>query len=120
VAVAGWEKAIAATIVHYLNQVLRHMGRFGTPEYSFLDHAKHWSEATGFALGLQLNPRSHLSHAQQVRLLELLREAPVLPGAADEEVAAYRAGILEARDLLRTAYGFADANIGTVEGEGGW
>lgn len=53
-----WEKVIAATVVHYINDVLTHTDNFGTDEYSFSNHAKHWSEMKGFALGLQFNPNS--------------------------------------------------------------
>jgi hypothetical protein len=53
-----WEKAIAATVVHYINDVEADMAKFGEDDYSFNDHAKHWSEMKGFALGLQFNPDS--------------------------------------------------------------
>ena len=57
-AVLGWEKAIAATALHYINDVLKDMAKFGASDYSVLDHVKHWSELKGFALTLQFNPRS--------------------------------------------------------------
>ncbi|MBT6434435.1 MAG: DUF4856 domain-containing protein [Deltaproteobacteria bacterium] len=55
-----WEKAIAATVVHYINDVLADMAAHGSDDYSFYNHAKHWSELKGFALGLQFNPNSPL------------------------------------------------------------
>jgi hypothetical protein len=119
-AVLAWEQAYAATIVHYLNQVLRHMESFGGDGYTFLDHAKHWSEGKGFALGLQFNPRSKLSREGFLRLHALLRDAPVLPTAPPADIAQYKADLLEARALLQAAYGFDPANIGGATGEGGW
>src|SRR5690606_6079654 len=56
-AVLGWEKVLAANVIHYINETLRDMATFGANEYSFSSHASHWSEAKGFALGLQFNPR---------------------------------------------------------------
>ena len=56
----GWEAAIAATVIHYINDTLADMARLGGEDYSFYDHAKHWSELKGFALGLQFNPDSPL------------------------------------------------------------
>ena len=38
-AVGAWEKAIAATVVHYINDTLADMASFGTDDYDFLDHA---------------------------------------------------------------------------------
>jgi hypothetical protein len=57
---ASWEGAVAATVVHYINDVLGDMAKFDTDEYSYASHAKHWGELKGFALGLQFNPWSPL------------------------------------------------------------
>ena len=57
---ASWEGAVAATVVHYINGVLADMATFNTDDYSYADHAKHWGELKGFALGLQFNPWSPL------------------------------------------------------------
>ena len=56
----GWEKAIAATVIHYINDTLADMAKLGIEDYDFYQHAKHWSELKGFALGLQFNPDSPL------------------------------------------------------------
>ena len=34
-ALNAWEKAVAATVVHYINDTLQDMGKFGTGDYSF-------------------------------------------------------------------------------------
>ena len=116
-AVLAWEKAIAATAIHYINEVLNHMATFGTTEYSFVDHAKEWSELKGFALALQFNPRSKVSAAEFAMLHDKIGERPVLPGG---DVDGYRAALLEARTTLKDAYDFADANVGDADGNGGW
>lgn len=118
-AVQAWEAGMGATVVYYLNRVLEHMGRFGTEEYSFTAHAGHWSEMKGFALGFQFNPDSPLL-AEFGRLHELMRDAPVLETATADEVAAYRADLVEARGILAEAYGFDPANVGDADGANGW
>jgi hypothetical protein len=52
-----WEKVQAATVVHYINEVIEDLDTDTTP---FTSYAKHWSELKGFALGLQFNPSSPL------------------------------------------------------------
>ncbi len=113
-AVGAWEKAISATIVHYINEVLVDMV---ATEYDFAGHAKHWSELKGFALALQFNPRSPVSDADFERLHALLGQAPVLPGG---DVEGYAAKLLEARGILGDAYGFDALNLGDSAGENGW
>ena len=107
----AWEKTYAATCVHYINKVLKDMDNFGKPEYKFLDHAKHWSELKGFALGFQFNPRSPLSAANFVKLHDLIGDAPVLPDAGDAASSTYRSALLEARGILKDAYAFDEANV---------
>ncbi len=112
----AWEKAYAATVVHYVNDVLSHMENFGTEAYSFLDHAKHWAEMKGFALGLQFNPRSPLHESADEgtlfeRMHALLGDAPVLATAEEAAISAYRADLLAARALLGDAYDFAEADV---------
>jgi hypothetical protein len=117
-AIQAWEKAIAATVVHYINDLLKDHAKFSTPDYKFLDHAKHWSELKGFALALQFNPKKLITTAQLTDLHARLGEAPALPGSPN--VAAYRTGLLEAKVILKNAYNFSDANLGDDQGEGGW
>ena len=109
--VAAWEMAIAATVIHYINDTLGDMDAFGTDEYSFVDHAKHWSEMKGFAIGLQFNPRSPMNEGTRFDDLHTaLGDRPVLAAADDAAIAAYRDALVSARDLLRDAYGFSNAN----------
>ncbi len=119
-AVEAWEAAVGATVVHYVNDTLKVMATFGTPAYDFGEHAKVWSELKGFALTPQFNPRSPLTAAEFERLHALLGTAPVLPDAPPAEVEGYRQALLDARELVGTAYGFDPANLGDEDGENGW
>lgn len=114
-AVSAWERAYAATIVHYINDVLDDMtARANDSTVGLADLAKHFSEMKGFALGLQFNPASPILRADEnnadqnkfQRLHELLGDAPALTNDQD-----YRADLLEARALLGDTYGFAQANL---------
>ncbi len=120
IALRAWESAIVATIIRYINKVLQDMAQFGTAEYRFIEHARSWSELKGFALSLQFNPRSPLSDTQFRDLHDRIGRAPVLPNRPQEDIDAYRTALLEARDILRDAYGFAAENMGDSNGEGGW
>ena len=113
--VGAWEGAIAATVVHYINDVLQDMA--AGDAYDFAGHAKHWSELKGFALSLQFNPRSAVSDTDFVRLHALIGQAPVLPGG---DLDGYAADLLEARALIGAAYGFDALNLGDDAGENGW
>ena len=75
--VSTWEKAYAATAIHYVNDVLGDMNAIGTPEYSFADHCKHWSELKGFALSFQFNPRSPMSADDFAAVHAAVGDAPV-------------------------------------------
>lgn len=119
-AIGGWEMAYAATVVHYINDTLQDMNDFGTAEYSFTDHAKHWAEMKGFALGFQFNPRSPLSDTQFVEFHTLVGDRPILEADGDTAIDAYKTALIDARDLLQSAYGFDEANMGDANGEGGW
>lgn len=114
IAVGAWEKAIAATVVHYINDTLGDMDRSDANDgsYSYVDHTKHWGELKGFALGLQFNPRSPLNEGTLFKEFhDLIGERPVLTTATDADFEAYRDDLLEARGLMQEAYGFAQADV---------
>ncbi len=119
-ALTAWEAALASTAVHYINEVLVDMAAIGTDDYSFADHAKHWSELKGFALAFQFSPRSPLSDDDFATLHGLLGTAPVLADADEAQRTAGAADLLAARELLGEAYGFDMDNLGDDNGEGGW
>ncbi|MBA1147798.1 DUF4856 domain-containing protein [Ectothiorhodospiraceae bacterium WFHF3C12] len=109
--VENWEKVLAANVVHYINSTLADMDAWSTSPGAgtFGDLAAHWSEMKAFALGLQFNPRMTLTDTQYSDLHDLMGEAPVLPG--ETGFSDYRADLLEARDILENAYGFAGSDV---------
>ncbi|MDE3271093.1 DUF4856 domain-containing protein [Pseudoalteromonas sp. G4] len=122
-AALAWEKAIAATVVHYINDVIADIENIEDGEYTsaeFADYAKHWGEMKGFALNFQFSPFSPFADhalnpkkdtvgpAQFVDMHDLFGDMPVLAGA--DEFANYKAKLIAARDILDNAYDFADAN----------
>ena len=108
-AILAWEKAIAATVIHYINDTIGDMD--SGDDYDFETHAKHWSEMKGFALSFQFNPRSPVSDEVFAQVHTLFGTAPALPGA--ENFMEYRTGLLEARSLLAAAYEFETADVET-------
>ena len=134
-AAVTWEKCIAATVVHYINDVTGDMdgfvdGKFAVPDASneaktFEDLAKHWSEMKGFALGLQFSPYSPFRSGDVADIdvddlkeaLTLMGDAPVLAdgtqmgSAFDGGVAKYKTDLRNARDILQKAYGFNAENV---------
>ena len=109
----AWEAAIAATIVHYINATIADTEAIdGDPiNYSFLDHAKHWSEMKGFALGLQFNPRSKVNTTDFAQLHVYMGDAPVLATATMAARQQYVSDLLAARDILQQSYGFSSPNV---------
>lgn len=107
-AVRGWESAIAATAIHYVNDVISDMENIGTDSYNFLDHAKHWAELKGFAFSFQFNPNSPITAEAFVRVHELIGQAPVTEAS---EVAAATTALLEARTIMGDAFGFNSNDV---------
>ncbi len=128
IATVTWEKCIAATVVHYINDVMGDMDGFQDGSFAdlgnFKNLAKHWGEMKGFALGLQFSPFSPfrdgsvdgITVASLKEVLSLMGDAPVLAdgsqggvmpsGSASEAVMDYTDALLQARDILEKAYGF--------------
>lgn len=106
-AVEAWENAIAATVIHYINDTHADVSKIGTAEFSLTDVAKHWSELKGFLLGLQFNPRSPLSDADFAEVNSLVGDMPAI---TDTDKAAYLLDLVTARAKLQAAYNF-DATI---------
>ena len=128
IAAVAWEKCIAATVVHYINDVTIDMGGFTNGAFAdrsnFVNLAKHWGEMKGFALGLQfsaLSPFRDGSTGKSVTdlktVLDLMGDAPMMPdgsqngqpttaASADAAVAGYLDDLQDARTILAEAYGF--------------
>jgi len=107
-ALMAWEKSIAATAIHYVNDTKGDLDKFGTDDFSYADLAKHWSELKGFFVSLQFNRFSPLTDEQFEQVNALIGDAPVLTA---DDVAAYQAKLIEARGILGTAYGFDTENV---------
>ena len=107
-ALIAWEKAIAATAVHYINDVNGDYGKFDTADFSYADLAKHWSELKGFVISLQFNRHSPLLDADHEKVNTLVGDAPEL---AADNFDAYMAKLVEARDILAAAYEFDAENV---------
>lgn len=132
VAAKTWEKCIAATVVHYINDVVGDMGNYVAPNFedlaNFKNMAKHWGEMKGFALGLQFSPFSPFRDGSVTGInvdslktvLSLMGDAPVLADGYQGGVAPtdgaqaaiddYIADLMKARDILQKAYEF-DATV---------
>jgi hypothetical protein len=111
--VHAWEKAIAATVVHYINDLRSDLAKSGD-DYSYEDVAKHWSEMKGFALGLQFNPHSPITDAQFAEIHGYFGQKPVLLpfGSVDRTaVTAYIADLEKARDILEAALSLDAENV---------
>ena len=130
-----WEKCVAATVIHYINDTTTDIDQFESPNFqdaaNFLNLAKHWSEMKGFALALQFSPFSpfrddsvaDINVDDLKHVLALMGDAPVLadgsrmglPPVAGHQAAvdAYRADLRMARDILQTAYDFAPETVAT-------
>lgn len=109
IAVANWEKSIAATAVHYINDVTADYDTWGSDSFSFSDLAKHWSELKGFVISLQFNPRSALTTETLIEVNTLIGDQPVLSN--DDAVEEYVAKLAMARGKLAQAYDFNATNV---------
>ena len=127
-----WEKCIAATVIHYINDVTTDMGNFVDGSFAdvdnFTDLGKHWSEMKGFALGLQFSPfspfRDEAVTAVDLNDLKTILndfgDAPMLADGSqgnvvasdtDTAIAAYISKLAAARLTLQNAYGFDADNV---------
>jgi hypothetical protein len=131
-----WEKCIAATVVHYINDITKDTGDMANFDVtqnayvvdgdsnSYETVAKHWGEMWGFAMGLQFSPHSPFrtgsvtdglnvnvitnTHDMNIyqQVLVLMGTGPVLADAGLTAITAYKNDLLAARDILKDAYGF--------------
>jgi hypothetical protein len=122
-AAVTWEKCIAATAIHYINDVTADIGEFSNGSYAsvsnFTNLGKHWSELKGFALSLQFSPFSPFRDADVTAVdlndlksvYSLIGTAPVLATSAQVDIDAYLFDLENARSILQAAYGFDAENV---------
>jgi len=111
VAILTWEKAITATMIHYVNEVKVDLDKIGTDSYTaddFANLAKHWSELKGFSLNLQFNPHSPMTDEQFATMQASIGMSPVLTA---DEVEAYKASLDEVNAMLQAIYNFDAENV---------
>ena len=119
------EKCVAATVIHYINDVTADAAKFADGKFAdvsnFNNYTKHWGEMKGFALGLQFSPWSPFASGQGrsdlKTILAGMGDAPVMPDGTQAGVAytggvdAYLADLATYRTMLETAYGFDSAVV---------
>lgn len=111
IAVLTWEKAISATVIHYINDTKADLDKIGTAGYSaddFANLAKHWSELKGFSLNLQFSPFSPVTDEQFAMMQEKIGMKPEVDAT---KVAAYKTKLDEVRTMLQNAYHFDAENV---------
>lgn len=110
-ALAAWEKVLAGTTIHYINETIGDQNKYteeGNTDYSVNDHAKHWSELKGYALALQYNDNAMISVAQLQELQSYIKNEPQQKFAETDEGKAVIEDLIKARDLLGQVYGFEE------------
>ena len=119
-AAATWEKCVAATVVHYINDTSSDVTNIENGQYKNLEHytdlAKHWAEMMGFALGLQFNVESPIyasaeNLAAYKAALTAMGTAPVLADDGEQAIADYLTGLAAARDSFEAIYSFDKDNV---------
>ena len=115
--VANWEMAVAATVIHYINDVRADIyaaSPSSEGEFSLSDYAKHWGEAKGFGLWFQFNPHSPLTDGEFDEVHDLLGQtAPTWdPSDMSDSATAmtFYDDLEAARDILCDAYLFEVEN----------
>lgn len=107
----AWEKIIASTVAHYINDVATTMAALdGTrSKEALLRHQ--WSELKGFLASLQFNTMKRISDAQIQQLHALIGDRPVVAAPSTSAHTEYLAKLDDARNVLKSAYGFSDAHM---------
>lgn len=108
-AVGTYEKVLAASAIHYVNEAQEDLEACGTEDYSLASQAKHWSELKGLALALQFNPQSTWS-ADSESFVELHQWIGAAPTTCDGDVEAASTNLSKVRDALEAAHGFSAAD----------
>ena len=117
------EKCVAATVIHYINDIIADIGNFSDGKFAdtsnFNNYTKHWGEMKGFALGLQFSPWSPFASGEGRSNLKLILsrmgDAPVMPDGTQAGIAysggtaGYISMMQGNRTLLQDAYGFDEA-----------
>lgn len=118
----GFEKVIAATVVHYINDSMDDMATLTADEVANKNNYnlnKHWGEMKGFTFALQFGYRGTatggalaiISEADVASLHTLMGNAPLYAEVGSTAHDAYLVDLKAAKDILKAAYGFSDTNM---------
>ena len=114
-----WEKVIAATVIHYINDSAADMAALypadstaGPLSPLVADLNKHWGEMRGFTIALQYNDFALISDADLEEVSLAMGTSPVYPEDGYTEFYAYHGALLSTiRNTFQEAYGFSDEDV---------
>lgn len=112
-AARAWEKVVAATVIHYINDVLADMEEI--TEISTVatlgDLNKHWAEMKGYLWALQFNSLGVVTRSDLTEWHSAVGSTPVytMPGTAGH--LEYRTRLIGVRDALGARVGFDAADV---------
>ena len=117
--VQNWERVIAATIVHYINEVDRNMTNLysldslaGSLSELSIDYNKNWSDMRGFLIILQYNDFNQISDADLITIVQSMGNSPVHPLDGNIEYSNYQNTLSNTvKNIFQSTYGFSDANM---------
>ena len=114
-----WERVIAATIVHYINEVNRNM----TDLYSLdstagplsefsVDYNRHWSDMRGYTIALQYNDFKQISDSNLLIIVETMGDTPIHPSDGTIMFSNYQSALVETvKSIFQSTYGFSNVNM---------
>ena len=108
-----WEKVVASTVIHYINEVLSDMeglSETSTVE-SMTDLNKHWGEMKGYLWALQFNSLGVITTADLEDWHAKVGPAPVYAQAGSAAYNEYRTDLTAVRDALGARVGFGTADV---------
>ncbi len=110
----AWEKVIAATVVHYINDTISDMSALdaasGPLNAAQKDLNKHWAEMRAFTIALQYNPLKVISDSDLTQVANLMGLVPVYEAVGTTAHTDYIADLESARSILQSAYSFSETN----------
>ena len=115
----NWEKVIAATVVHYVNDVSADMlslleagSSAGPLSADCADLNKHWAEMRGFTIALQYNDFKLITDSQLMTVVDAMGSFPVHPEDGSTAFGTYHGvSLATIKSTLQSVYGFSDANM---------
>ena len=117
--VNNWEKVIAATVVHYVNDCIADMTELyesdsdaGPLSEGSANLNKHWGEMRGFTIALQFNDFKLISDSDLKLLSDTMGLKPVYPADGQSTFDDYK-NVLSTtvKNTLQSAYDFSDENM---------